>query len=209
MPDTHVHLEYIGSDLGWAAQRNTLVSRAVRIASIAPGDWMHYSAYYKQRSQTLGGHLPDIRDYKIGMTLKHVNIAYHYMNQQEQPDGCVKDTVESHYEMDGPLTRKLAWNVQYDQTNDHTAKSGLEQWLIGFKSPQSSQVTLEAMIGRPELRVDGVTVPGETFKLTFICKMDEADSVAFNGEVTNWTRKTRETPHTVDGKVRLDLAKGF
>ena len=209
MPDTHVHLEYMGSALGWDTQRNSLVSRAIRVASIAPGDWMHYSAYYKQRSQTLGGHLPDIRDYQVGMTLKHITLAYHYMNQQEQPDNSVKDTVESHYQMDGPLTKKLAWNVQYDQTNDHSAQSGLESWLVGFKSLQTSQYTLEAMIGRPELRVDGLTVPGETFKLTFICKMDEADTVAFNGEVTNWARKTKQTPSTVDGKVRLDLAKGF
>ena len=51
------------------------------------------------------------------------------------------------------------------------------------------------MLGRPELRVDGTTVPGQTFKMTFICKLDEADSVAFNGEVTNWSRKTKDTPH--------------
>ena len=83
MPDTHVHFEYTGSDLGWDKGRNSLVSRAVRVASIAPGDWLHYSAYYKARSQTLGGHLPDIRDYSVGMRLKHVTLAYHYLNQQE------------------------------------------------------------------------------------------------------------------------------
>jgi hypothetical protein len=209
MPDTHVHLEYTGSDLGWDKGRNSLVSRAVRVASIAPGDWMHYSAYYKTRSQTLGGHLPDIRDYSVGMRLKHVTLAYQYLNQQEQPDGSVKDTVQSHYEVDGPLTRKLAWNLQYEHTDNRAGKSGLESWLAGFKGDITPHESIALMLGRPELRVDGTTIPGQTFKMTFICKMDEADSVALNGEVTNWSRKTKATPSTVVGNFRLDVNKGF
>ena len=209
MPDTHVHLEYTGSDLGWDKNRNSLVSRAVRVASIAPGDWLHYSAYYKTRSQTMGGRLPDVRDYAVGMTLKHVTLAYHYLNQQEQPDGCVKDTVQSHYEADGPLTRKLAWNVQYDHTDDRADRSGLETWLAGFKGDLTPHESIALMLGRPELRVDATTVPGQTFKMTFLCKMDDADSVALNTEVTNWERKTKVTPATVTGTFRLDVNKGF
>ena len=209
MPDTHVHLEYTGKDLGWDKGRNSLVSRAVRVASIAPGDWLHYSAYYKARAQTLGGHLPDIRDYSVGMQLKHVALAYHYLNQQEQPDGSVQDTVLSHYEADGPLTRKLAWNLQYEHTDNRADKSGLESWLAGFKGDLTPHESIALMLGRPELRVDGTTVPGQTFKMTFICKMDEADSVALNGEVTNWSRKTKATPATVTGDFRLDVNKGF
>jgi hypothetical protein len=209
MPDTHVHLEYCGSDLGWDQGRNSIVSRAVRIASIKPGDWLHYSAYYKQRSQTLGGKLPDVRDYLVKTQLKHVNIAYHYLNQHEEENGSVTDTVESHYTVDGPLTKKLAWNVEYDQTGHRADSSALESWLLGFKSAPTERTLVELMLGRPEMRVDGTTVPGQTFKLTYICKMDEADTFSFNGEVTNWTRKTKATPSTVSGKVRLDLAKGF
>jgi len=209
MPDTHVHLEYTGSDLGWDKARNSLVSRAVRVASIAPGDWLHYSAYYKTRSQTLGGHLPDIRDYSVKMQLKHVTLAYHYLNQQEQPDGSVRDTVQSHYEVDGSLTRKLAWNLQYEHTGNRADKSGLESWLAGFKGDITPSESISLMLGRPELRVDGTTVPGQTFKMTFTCKMDEADSVVFNGEVTNWSRKTKDTPSTVIGNFRMDVNKGF
>ena len=209
LPDAHVRLDYNGSDLGWSQGRNSVVSRAVRIASIAPGDWLHYSAYYKQRSQTLGGKLPDVRDYQVKAQLKHVNIAYHYLNQHEEDNGSVTDTVESHYTMDGPLTKKLAWNIQYDQTGSRSTSSGLESWLLGFKTAPTERTLVELMLGRPEMRVDGTTVPGQTFKLTYICKMDEADTFSFNGEVTNWTRKTKATPSTVTGKVRLDLAKGF
>ncbi len=209
MPDTHVHLEYTGNDLGWDKARNSLVSRAVRVASIAPGDWLHYSAYYKTRSQTLGGHLPDIRDYSVGMRLKHITLAYHYLNGQEQPDGSVKDTVQSHYEADGPLTRRLTWNLQYEHTDDRVGKSGLESWLAGFKGDLAPHESIALMLGRPELRVDGTTVPGQTFKMTFICKLDDDNSVAFNGEVTNWSRKTKETPSTVVGNFRLDVNKGF
>ena len=209
MPDTHIHFEYTGSDLGWDKQRNSLVSRAVRVASIAPGDWLHYSAYYKTRSQTLGGHLMDIRDYSVGMHLKHITLAYHYLNQQEQPDSSVKDTVESHYAVDGPLTRKLAWNVQYVHTNDRGNKSGLECWLAGFKGDITPHESIMLLLGRPEMRADGTTVPGQTFKMTFICKLDETDSVALDGEVTNWSRKTKDTPSTITGKFRLDVNKGF
>lgn len=209
MPDTHVHLEYTGSALGWDKQRNSLVSRAVRVASIAPGDWLHYSAYYKTRSQTLGAKLPDIRDYSVRMQIKHVTLAYHYLNQQEQPDGSVKDTVQSHYEADGPLTRKLAWNLQYEHTGSRAGQSSLESWLAGFKGDLTPHESIALMLGRPELRVDGTTVPGQTFKMTFTCKVDDDDSVALNGEVTNWSRKTRETPSTVVGTFRLDVNKGF
>lgn len=209
LPDTHVHLEYNGSDLGWDGARNTSVSRAIRVASIAPGDWLQYSAYYKTRAQTLGGKLPDIRDYVVKAQLKHVALAYHYLNQHEETNGSVTDTVESHYQMDGPLTKKLAWNLQYDQTSNRVDSSGLESWLLGFKTAPTERTTLEMMLGRPELRVDGTTIPGQTFKLTFLCKMDEADTVTFNGEVTNWERKTKDNPSTISGKVRLDLAKGF
>ncbi len=208
MPDTHVHLEYTGSDQGWDKGRTTLVSRAIRIASIAPGDWLHYSAYYKARSQT-GKHLADIRDYTVGMHLRRITLAYHYFNQQEQPDGSVRDTVVSRYEADGPLTRKLAWNLQYEHTDDRADKSGLECWLAGFKGDISPHESIALMLGRPELRVDGTTVPGQTFKMTFTCKLDEADSVALNGEVTNWSRKTKDTPSTVTGNFRLDVNKGF
>ncbi len=209
MPDTHVHLEYTGSALGWDKGRNSLVSRAIRVASIAPGDWLHYSAYYKARSQTRGGHLPDIRDYTVGMRLRHITLAYHYLNQQEQPDGSVKDAVQSHYEVDGPLTKKLAWNVQYEHTDNRADKSGLESWLAGFKGDITPHESIALMLGRPELRVDGTTVPGQTFKMTFLCKLDDDNSVAFNGEVTNWSRKTKDTPSTVVGNFRLDVNKGF
>lgn len=212
MPDTHVHLEYNGSDLGWDKARNSLVSRAVRVASIAPGDWLHYSAYYKTRSQTLGGHLPDIRDYSVGMRLKHITLAYHYLNGQEQPDGSIKDTVQSHYEADGPLTRRLTWNLQYEHTDNRDNRagiSGIESWLAGFKGDLAPHESIALMLGRPELRVDGTTVPGQTFKMTFLCKLDDENSVAFNGEVTNWSRKTKDTPSTVVGNFRLDVNKGF
>ncbi len=209
LPDTHVQLEYCGSDRGWDKDRNSTVSRAVRIASIAPGDWLRYSAYYKTRAQTLGGKLPDIRDYQVKAQIKRVAIAYHYLNQHEEDNGSVTDTVESHYQVDGSLTKKLAWNIQYDHTSNRIDSSGLESWLLGFKSAPTEHTTFEMMLGRPELRVDGTTIPGQTFKLTFVCKMDEADTVSFNGEVTNWSRKTKNNPSTVTGKVRLDLAKGF
>ena len=209
LPDTHVQLEYNGCDTGWDTARNSVVSRAVRVASISPGDWLRYSAYYKTRAQTLGGKLPDIRDYVVQAQLKHVALAYHYLNQREEANGSVTDTVESHYQADGPLTKKLAWNLQYDQTSNRVDSSGLESWLLGFKTTTSERTTLEMMLGRPELRVDGTTIPGQTFKLTFVCKMDDADTMSFNGEVTNWERKTKDNPSTVTGKVRLDLAKGF
>ena len=209
MPDTHVHLEYTGCASGWDKARSTTVSRAVRVASIAPGDWLHYSAYYKSRSRTLGGPLADVRDYTVGMRLRHVTLGYHYLNQSEQPDGSVRDTVLTHYEADGPLTRKLAWNLQYEHTDDRGDKSGLECWLAGFKGDITPHESIVLMLGRPELRVDGTTVPGQTFKMTFTCKMDEADSVAFNGEVTNWSRKTKDTPSTVTGTFRMDVNKGF
>jgi len=209
LPDTHIHLEYTGSDLGWNKCRTTLVSRAIRVASIAPGDWLHYSAYYRTRSQTLGGRLADVRDYAVGVNLRHVTLSYHYLNQQEQPDASVRDTVLSHYEVDGPLTRKLAWNLQYEHTDDRADKSGLESWLVGFKGEITPHESIALMLGRPELRVDGTTVPGQTFKMTFICKVDEADTVALNGEVTNWSRKTKGTPSTITGNFRLDINKGF
>ena len=209
MPDTHVHLEYTGVDSGWDRARTTLVSRAVRVASIAPGDWLHYSAYYKARSQAGGKPLADVRDYAVAMRLKRVTLSYHYLNQQEQPDGSVRDTVLSHYGADGALTRTLAWNLQYEHTDDRADKSGLECWLAGFKGDISPHESIVLMLGRPELRVDGTTVPGQTFKMTFICKLDETDSVALNGEVTNWSRKTKGTPSTVTGDFRLDVNKGF
>ena len=209
MPDTHVHLEYTGSDLGWDKQRNTQVSRAIRVASISPGDWLQYSAYYKQRSQSLGGRLPDIRDYTTRVRLRHVTLAYHYMNQHEEDNGSVSDVVRSTYEADGALTKKLAWNVRYEQSTNRLDTSGLESWLVGIKGELGPRVSIEAMLGRPELRVDGTTVPGQSFKLTFLCKLDETDAVALNGEVTNWSRKTRETPGTVTGNFRLDINKGW
>lgn len=209
LPDTRVHLEYTGSDLGWDKARSSLVSRAIRVASIAPGDWLHYSAYYKTRSQTRGARLTDIRDYSVGMRLRHVTLGYRYLNGQEGPDGCVRDTVLSRYEADGPLTRKLAWNLQYEHTDDRADKLGLESWLAGFKGDITPHESIAVMLGRPEMRVDGTTVPGQTFKMTFTCKLDDDDSVAFNGEVTNWSRKTKDTPSTVIGNFRMDVNKGF
>lgn len=209
LADAHVRLEYTGAQSGWDKARSTLVSRAVRVASIAPGDWLHYSLYYKTRTRTLGGHLADIRDYTVGMRTGHVTLAYHYLNQLEQPDGSVRDSVLSHYEADGALTRKLAWNLQYEQTDDRAGRSGLESWLAGFKGDLTPRQSIALMLGRPELRVDGTTVPGQTFKMTFTCKMDDDDSIAFNGEVTNWERKTKDSPSTVTGTFRLDVKKGF
>jgi len=209
MPDTHVHLEYTGADTGWDRARTTLVSRAIRVASIAPGDWLHYSAYYKARSQAGGKPLADVRDYTIGVRLRRVTLGYHYLNQQDQPDGSVRDSVLSHYGADGPLTRRLAWNLQYEHTDDRAGHSGLECWLAGFQGELGPHESIALMLGRPELRVDGTTVPGQTFKMTFTCKMDETDSVALAGEVTNWSRKTKDTPNTITGDFRLDVNKGF
>ena len=209
LPDAHVTLQYAGAESGWDKARSTLVSRAVRVASIAPGDWLHYSLYYKSRTQTLGGRLADVRDYTVGMHLHHVTLGYHYLNQSEQPDGSVRDSVLSHYEADGALTRTLAWNLQYEHADDRADKAGLERWLAGFKGDLTPHESIALMLGRPELRVDGTTVPGQTFKMTFTCKMDDADSIAFNGEVTNWSRKTKDTPSTLTGTFRMDVNKGF
>ena len=114
----------------------------------------------------------------------------------------------SHYGADGALTRTLAWNLQYEHTDDRVGKSGLECWLAGFKGDLGPHESIVLMLGRPELRVDGTTVPGQTFKMTFTCKLDEADSVALNGEVTNWSRKTKATPSTVTGRLPAGRQQG-
>lgn len=208
--DLHIRFEYAAAETVTGKKASTVVTRDVRVATITPNSWLQYSLLYKQRGQTRGPGLADAQDYSVRLRLHRAPaLSYHYLNQRENPDGSVTDAVQSAFRMDGALTRTLAWSLRYDRTNVAAGGAGVDSLIAGFEGTLSPHQKLAFYYGLPEQRVGPAAVAGQSFQLAYECKVDDDDLVAFNGEMTAWNHKTRQTPNRIDAKVRVDIAKTF
>lgn len=208
--DLHIHFDLASDETVSGKKANTAVTKGVRVATLTPNTWLQYSLLYKQRGQTHGPALVDAQDYSVRMRLhRTMTLSYHYLNQRENPDGSFTDTVQSAFQVGGPLTRTLAWSLHYDRSNVAAGGQGVDSLLAGFEGMLSPHQKLAFYYGLPEQRVGPTVVEGQSFQLAYECKVSDDDQVAFNGELTSWNHKTSKTPNPVEAKVRVDVAKTF
>lgn len=205
-----VHLECSANGAVGADKKPMRVaSRALRIVSAQPRNWVQYNLYLKNRKASVGPALPDIRDYQVRMQLRTVALLYRYASQRENPDGTVADVVQTEAGLSGPAGKKLAWNAQYVQTNNAAGTARTDGFSLGVKGATGAHQTLDFAAGFQQRRVGANLVGGETLKVNYQARTSDTDFIALDGQMATWNAKTPQTPDWFVGTVRLDVKKVY